>query len=202
MNQNIDLTALERQSWRSYHKDGLFDLFWGAMLVAAFMGAVTAQMVVLVALQLAAGATFQVAKRRITIPRMGIVQFGPDRRTRKKKTSAIMAVSAVVTVVLVAFTASRVGGEGLSLIERNVMVIGFGVWLLLVFAIAAYWMDNLRLFTMGGAVVLSLWAALFLDTPVGFLLTGVAFLAVGAVELCRFLRSYPIESEATPDDIR
>lgn len=202
MNQNIDLAALERRSWQSYHQDGLFDLFFGALLIAAFMGMVTKQMAVLVALQLTALVCFQAAKRRITQPRMGIVNFGAERQKRKRKTSAIMVASVVVTTALVAFTASRVGGGGLTVAERNVMVVGFGLWLLIVFAVAAYWMDRPRLFTVACAIVLSLWLVMFLNTPVGFFVTGVAFLAAGAFGLLRFLREYPLESEAATDDTR
>jgi hypothetical protein len=156
-------------------------------------------MVVLVVLQLAALVCFQIAKRRITQPRIGFVRFSPERQRKKRKTSAIFAVSALVTAALVVFTATRSGGEGLGLVERNTMVIGFGVWLLIVFALAAYWMDRPRLFAVACTIVLSLWTVMFLDSALGFLLSGVAFLIAGVHGLSRFVQSYPVEREATTD---
>ena len=89
MPDQLDLRTLERKAWRSMHADGLFDLFFGWMLLVGFLRDVTGWPPVTL-LDLAGVLIFILGKYFITVPRMGVVKFGPAREARRTKVAIII----------------------------------------------------------------------------------------------------------------
>ena len=99
MSQPLDLKALERKAFRSTFQDGLWDLYFGCLLLVntfMFTFLENEQMPWLIptlAFVLLAGsaALFWLGKKYITAPRLGHVKFGPERRKKGLTLGLILA---------------------------------------------------------------------------------------------------------------
>ncbi len=104
-NPNVDLRDIERAVWMRCYEDGLVDVFLGLMLLlmgsgfifvdAYGMGPVGALMAMSV-MAAVAMAAFYSAKRLITYPRIGRVEFSPKGKSRQKKTAIVFSASVIV----------------------------------------------------------------------------------------------------------
>ncbi len=93
MSQALDLKQLERLAFRRTYQDGLYDIYIGGIFVSfavfaftVFPGSETKSLVPLVYLVLGLGLSgllFWLGKKYITLPRIGLVNFGPARRNAK-----------------------------------------------------------------------------------------------------------------------
>lgn len=191
MPHTTDLKQLERKAWTSYHQDGLVDLFLGLLLIAGFFGEVgSLGRVAGPILQLSCAFFLIAAKKWITVPRMGTVRFGPERRAKRKKTAFVASVAVLITMGLLALTmAGRVGW-----IRDNhtafSLLLGAGVWL--VFIVMAYMQDFNRLYAIGALFAGAIAARELLDNRIFLLIAGLVASAFGIVLLVQFLRKYPL----------
>ena len=194
MSQEMNLKELERKAWRSFHQDGLWDMLFGLILLTVYGGGTLGepQRFAAWALLLSLGPLFTLAKKRITVPRMGFVEFGPARRSRRRKLTAVLTLAVFVTVALLLAT---IGGASW-ISDQHVLVsfgLGFGVFLSL--GAMAYWMDLDRLYVIGLVFGAAITATELLDNPTPLLVAGVLVLFSGLVLLTRFLRAYPLPVE-------
>jgi hypothetical protein len=209
MAQTVNLRQLEKRAYTSGFQDGLWDIFLGLLLFAMFselflsaigiswgyvipepMGNLSVSQVVLSALALL---VLFVGKRLVTVPRMGVVRFGPRRRARLWKIGVVFVITAIVGLLF----AWEIVPSGLSV----GMLLPLVAWIMvsvLGFGLAAHLLDFSRLY---------LYAALFAASPVSFVLlkqagfpmvglsvvavSAAIMIAVGTVLLFRFLRKYP-----------
>ncbi len=191
MPDKTDLKELERKAWMSYHQDGLVDLFLGLLLIAGFIGYTgTIGRVGGPILQLSCAFLLIAAKKWITVPRMGLVKFGPERRAKRRKTVFIASVAVLLTMLLLAFTmAGRIGW-----IRDNhtafSFLLGAGIWL--IFSVMAYMQDFHRLYVIGGLFAVAIATSELLGSSVPLLITGLLAFTGGAVLFVRFLRRYPL----------
>jgi len=185
------LQQLERKAWTSYHQDGLVDLFLGLLLIAGFFGEVgSLGRVAGPILQLSCAFFLIAAKKWITVPRMGIVKFGPERRAKRRKTAFVASVAVLITMGLLALTmAGRVGWIRDNHTAFSVLL-GAGIWL--VFIVMAYMQDFNRLYAIGALFAVAVAARELLDNSILLLIAGVVASASGTVLLVQFLRKYPL----------
>jgi hypothetical protein len=216
MSERINLKELERRAYRSFFKDGIWDICFGIILLALGVGGAIARLgitwgyiipdlhVITLSLYVVSMAVLVVGKKYITVPRLGAVRFGPARRARLSVSVLILAGSALLgLVVFLVFARDSIPAGWLS--ARVLGLLAFMVNCLVVFGLLAYFLDFRRLY--GYAV---LWALAFpasevvtthtaLSPASAFLLTVGAFagvmLVTGIVLLIRFLRDYPIATE-------
>jgi hypothetical protein len=216
MSETLSLKQLEQKAYRSFFKDGLWDISLGALLLALGVGTAIARRgiawgyvipdlhAITLSLYVVATAVLVVGKRYITVPRLGAVRFGSARKARLSASSLILVGSALLGLVLFLLLSDRLVLVGW-LSGRVIGLIVFGLNALIVFSLLAYFLDFGRLY--GYAV---LWALAFpaseavathtaLSPAGAFLLTIGAFsavmLGIGIVLLVRFLRDYPIPAE-------
>jgi hypothetical protein len=178
------------------HEDGLLDLFLGAMLlilsVAALVEVESWSIVVHVTLSVGLVVIFVLAKRRITVPRMGVAEFGPSRREKSKKTKVLLLFSALLGAAL--FVAIAIWGDfgGINLIA--------GAWAFIVFCGMAYWLDLPRLL-FAGLVYAVVFSHLL---PVGTVTTafvgGMVITLPALIMLIRFVRRYKLPTGAEAHD--
>jgi hypothetical protein len=212
MSETLSLKQLEQKAYRSFFKDGLWDISLGTLLLALAVGAAIARLgitwgylipdlhAITLSLYLVATAVLVVGKKYITVPRLGAVKFGPARKARLSASVLILAGSALFGLVLFLLLSDRLVPGWLS--GRAIGLIAFGLNALIVFSLLAYFLDFSRLY--GYAV---LWALAFpaseavaAHTPLSgafaFLFTiggfSAVMLGIGIVLLVRFLRDYPI----------
>lgn len=213
MSHNLDLKELERKAFRSTFQDGLWDIYLGFLLLMMGGAPLITSLgldgkgwllaVDFVLVMFAMGA-FWIAKKRITVPRLGQVKFGAGGKARQKKTSLVLFFSVMVGVaLLLVMLAARGGRADWALSELLIP----GVWavnVLFVFGLAAYFMDfeRLYLYAILYAVPVPLWltAHRWTDIDLGFAAFAVPagiIIAIGVITLARFLRDYPVPTEAS-----
>jgi hypothetical protein len=216
MSETLSLKQLEQKAYRSFFKDGLWDISLGTLLLALGVGGAIARLgiawgylipdlhAITLCLYVVATAVLVVGKKYITVPRMGAVRFGPARKARLSASVLILTGSALLGLVLFLLFSDKLVPAGW-LSGRLIGLIAFALNALIVFSLLAYFLDFRRLY--GYAV---LWALAFpasdtvaAHTPLSgagaFLLTIGAFsavmLGIGIVLLARFLRDYPIPAQ-------
>jgi len=109
----LNLRAIESRSWKARQQDGLFDIYFGALMLAIAISALTevlgatslVRLVTLMVLQFSAVGGLALAKRRYVTPRVGAVKFGATRARRSRASAIALAVCVFATVALVVLTA-------------------------------------------------------------------------------------------------
>ena len=105
----VDLKEIERKVWMRCHQDGLMDIFLGLMLLLMGSGFIfvdvygmdpAGALVAMSVMGAVAMAAFYSAKRLITYPRIGRVEFSPKGKSRQKKTAIVFSASLIVGVDL------------------------------------------------------------------------------------------------------
>lgn len=195
MSQNINLKEIERKSWTSYFQDGFYDIFMGLLMLGMGLNLLFDANDWYIAV-LWLGLLILIAGRRlITIPRVGRVKFGPERRIKQKKVIIVLVISLIVGLA--------VSFIPLSGVEPSKIVIAavVGVWSILIFSLVAYFMDFRRLYAYGLLFAISMALMMALDDLIPtilFLASGSIALLVGLVVLIRFIRKYPKTADGLP----
>jgi hypothetical protein len=142
----LDLGRIERQAWQSYHEDGLMDIAFGSLLLFVYVGSTADRLHwgAIVALLLV-GPALALAKRVVTAPRLGSVEFSAARKGRKRRVVLFIA-AAVAASTLIPFV---LGGEEWLRSHNTVVSFGLGVLVFTVFAAVAYWLDLRRMYGVG-----------------------------------------------------
>ncbi|KPK34718.1 MAG: hypothetical protein AMJ65_17960, partial [Phycisphaerae bacterium SG8_4] len=207
----INLTDIEKKAYRSTFQDGIWDLFLGSTLLTLAVVALLSnrgmaegrQMIVLIVLQGAAVAFFIAGKKYVTVPRIGFVKFGRQRKAKVRKSHLVLLGSAVVGAVafLVAsqlIYSTQAGRPRLI----DFMPLAWAVNAIAVFSLLAHYLDCPRLHGYGVLFALPVpvdrairaFAGVNLS-PVAFAVPAIVMLAIGAVLLVSFLRRYPRAAE-------
>jgi hypothetical protein len=211
MSEKLNLKELERKAWRSFFDDGLWDIYLGLLLalmgVSAFMGNMelteATHMGIYIGLLIVVMLGFWAAKRFITVPRIGRVKFGTERRKRRIKTSLVLFASVVFGFILFLVLGGVARGDISRALPWDVIVpAAWALNMLLVFGLMGYFLEFERLYFIGlvYAIVLPLDSILRKATelrivPYMFVIAGFIIIAVGVVYLIRFLRNYSVMQE-------
>ena len=186
MTNMIDLHDVERRAWTLYFQDGLWDIFLGLLFLGGGLRSLTGNLWFY--LLIAAGVLALIlGKRWLTLPRLGQINFSPQRRARQNVLRVAILAVVLLTAALALWTALPAGWIFVVLVP--------GIFLLM-----AYMMDFKRLYfyaiLIAGFVVitevygdpLAAWAQI---------VAGLVPLSVGLVLLVQFLRRYPVLDEAS-----
>ncbi|MFC1948976.1 hypothetical protein ACFLW0_02235 [Chloroflexota bacterium] len=213
MNQ-INLKELERKAFRSTYQDGLWDMYFGLIIISMSVflfrpatGYSPLNILLMLASMVVAYILFWAGKKFITLPRMGQVRFG-EKRARRKKT--MMLILGVVVLIQVAFLVIQfIGwrnpefGAKLNafLQEKNAMdlavatigslFVGPSIFLI------AYFMDFSRGYFIALMMALAVFLAIYLNQPIYPIIIGILIAVPGVVLFLRFLKKYPLHREKT-----
>jgi hypothetical protein len=205
MNREPNLKEIERRAYMSYHEDGLLDIFVGVYVLGfglgIFMdaiwefgfGAIMPAILIATILPI-----WIVAKRKITMPRIGFVKFGPSGGTTKLMAIFIgLAVVGLGVSVVFTLALSQSGSRQLlDLIFQNGMfIVGFGS--LAVCILFGYSMGLKRLYAYGLLAMISLVVGHFAGIPFAYILLalGTTVMVAGIVLLIGFVRKYPLQGD-------
>jgi hypothetical protein len=199
MNAPLDLKELERKAFRSFYQDGIWDIFFGLMLLAMYcftlfddMENKAVRMLVMLFIEIGAVFFLIYGKKQITVPRMGDVVFG---KKRKRRMLYVFLANLLSVIFLGAVLAMKISTP--SLLDNEVIsTVLVGIWITFITSVMAYFLDFDRLYIyaliFGGAfttVLLTGWEIIFL---VGSLL----ILVPGIIILSRFLQqNQPLTEE-------
>ena len=212
--KTITLKELERKAFRSTYQDGLWDIYFGLIVIcmAIFLhrpatGYSPFNIVLMSISLIGAYALFWAGKRFITLPRMGQVKFG-EKRTRRKKTLVLVlgvVVLIQVTFLVIQIVAWRNPGFGDTLntflqekdaMDLAVATIGslfVGPSMILI----AYFMDFPRGYFIGVMMALAVFLMILLNQPIYSIIIGILIALPGAVLFVRFLRKYPLHGKGS-----
>jgi hypothetical protein len=205
MSQSMDLKEAERKVFRTAYNDGLWDILLGcfflmftfAPFLSKFMGDFWSSAVFLPFW----GVVYlciRLIRGKVISPRIGMVEFGKQRRGKIKKFSVVMLVFNTIIFLLglvATFTFGRVPGQ----VHTYIL----GSFFLVAFSLAAYLLDIVRLYiygllaglaTVGGEWLYINWGFSHHGFPVAFGTTAGIMILVGLVLFFRLLIKYPPQS--------
>ena len=209
MSTNIDLKALERKAFKSFHQDGLIDIYLGLLLLLAsamlgpfqvvFATTMPRFIAYFVIVMLAWG-IYWGGKKFVTTPRIGRARFGPGRKRKIGWTRTALVVSVFLTVVFVVVTAFSQESPSLADFVRSYWLpVLFGLKIVVVFGLMAYFLDFERLYVYGVLFALAIAGDIALHRPIAFAVAGLPMLVAGSIVFVRFLRAYPLPTAGTLD---
>ena len=212
----ITLKELERKAFRSTYQDGLWDLYFGLIVICMSIflyrpatGYSPLNIVLMLASMIGSYALFWAGKRFITLPRMGQVKFG-EKRARRKKTmflvlGAVVLIQVVFLVVQIVAWRNPEFGDTLNkfLQEKNAMdlavaTIGslfIGPSMILI----AYFMDFPRGYFIAVMMALAVFLMILLNQPIYSIIVGILIAVPGAVLFARFLKKYPLHGKGSDE---
>ena len=202
MTKEPNLKEIERRAYMSYHQDGLMDIFAGLYVLGfglgIFMqilwdfsfGVIMPAILVTTALPI-----WVAAKRKITMPRIGFVNFGT--RGANKLTVVFLGTMVAGLFAFFAFTfATSQSGlrQWLDLIVQNGMLI-VGLGSLAICALFGYTMGLRRLYGYGLLAGISLVIGHFAGIFFAYIIAalGTIVMVTGIVLLINFVRKYPLK---------
>lgn len=206
MSQNIDLKQIERKAYLSYYQDGLLDIFLGLgiLIFAIGMATDTATYVggLLGALIIPSWAA---AKRFVTIPRLGVVKFGPERKIRIEREKRFFRIFLALTLLAGAALLIPLYAKGippwLHAWLKKFIFAPMGLIGVVGLGFLAYWKQINRYYAYAVLVLVAVFVRPILNAPAPqYLISlGLIILLSGLAVLLRFLRNYPISAEGTLD---
>lgn len=215
MSEKLNLRELERKAWRSFFDDGLWDIYLGLLLGSMGVSGLLDRssltedwgMTIYIGLLALIMLAFWAAKRFITVPRIGRVKFGHQRKVRRFKTALVLFASVVFGLVVMLLT-SATGRDGSTGFPGSALMPAlWAINMLVVFGAMGYFLDFERLYFIGlmYAITIPLNEMLISFTglrigPYLFFACGALVVAMGIFFLIRFLRNYPIHQEGAHDN--
>jgi len=196
----LDLKHLERTAWRSYHQDGLWDVFIGLLLLSAGVSSIVGSDWINLVLMLGAAGVMALGKHFVTVPRMGAVQFGAERKAKNRKVALLLFLTVLLGVALYAAAVTNLEVLGWQPDQGTLTTLAMSLVILVIFGGIAYWLDFPRMLLMGLAFAAAFATSRLLDTPVTFLVAGAAVLAWGAALFVSFVRRYPVPGPGGGDE--
>lgn len=217
MTTQLNLKEIERKAFRSTYQDGLWDIYFGliVMCMSIFIfrpvgGYRPLNILLAVGAFGLAYSLFWAGKKFITLPRMGQVRFGAARKQRKITMTIILSVVVLIQVGVLGLTVlgwanPQVGAMVKSILPAGdmmdlaVAVIGslfVGPSMILV----AYFIEFERGYYIAVLMAVAVFLMIYLNRPLYPILIGGLILVPGLVILVRFLRKYPLPSTDGEDE--
>jgi hypothetical protein len=209
MNAQLNLKELERKAFRSTYQDGLWDLYFGLIVICMSIfeyrpasGYSPLNIVLAMCAMGVAYLLFWAGKKYITLPRMGQVEFGAQRRKRKWTMIIVLGVVVLVQVAFLVFQLAAWANPELGaklneyLLERDLMdLIVASIGALFVgpsMILIAYFIDFPRGYFIAVLFTLAVFLMVYLNRPIYPIIIGVLIALPGVVLLVRFLQKYPL----------
>jgi len=191
MNAPLDLKELERKAFRSFFQDGLWDIFFGLIMLAMYIstlfnesGNSGLKTLSLILPEILAVMFLIFGKKYITAPRLGNVEFG---KARKRKLVYIFGIN-LFTLLLALGLFFTFKWLPLDASQTELIApLGLGFWIAFMTSLMAYFLDFDRLYIYGLIYGAAFTAVLLLDLPILFLIASLLILLPGLAIFARFL---------------
>jgi hypothetical protein len=204
MTELTDLKSLEKQAFRRFYEDGLFDIFLGVMLGTMAVGAIAtdaignefAGLLIMVAVAMVIVVTLMVVRRRLLAARLGEFTPGPARRRRISVVRLALLGSVVIGLLLFAVVA--IGDVSVTSLEVLMPAIWF-VNAVVVLGAMAYLLDVPRFylygFLFGTVMPVMIWPDVLwgyrIPPAVAMGIPALVAIVIGLFKLTSFLKNYP-----------
>ena len=202
MTQNINLKDIEKMVYTSYHQDGILDISLG-LLIMLFGIAMYTQLIAFVGLIpiLVMGVGY-LAKKYITIPRRGYVNFSNARKEKERRKMSFWLVLGIVVfgTVLIGL-AKRNILSGLDSVLQVYPLLALAVIFSLLIITAALMSGTDHLYAYAALVLLVLipCQSLYASEPHRVIFLGALILLSGLLIFIWFLHKYPLPEKEVYD---
>lgn len=191
----LDLKELEKKAYTSYYNDGLLEIFLGATILLMGIALFFDVAYLFGIIPVLAMTSWAGAKRALTVPRIGMVRFGPERQLRIRKEKLFFTVYFSITVIagIVVFIVFSRSIDSARRIFGAYPLAPIGVIGALALVFLGYW-KQIRRFHLYALLAL---AAVFgapelgVEPPHYMTGLGIVILVIGVSLLVRFLSAYP-----------
>ena len=202
MTQEMDLKVLERKAWTAYFDDGILDITVGLFVIAFGIGMNTPY-TTLTAVSWMVIFFFAAAKKAITLPRVGLVKFSPEREERIKKEKLFFVIFFTITALIgLGFFLVLVADipQSFRTLVGELAVVSYQLFIVAGLCFVAYWKQIKRFYAYAALFLAAIVAGQFLNVSGGnpltiaayqYIFTGSIMLLAGFVILARFFRRYP-----------
>ncbi len=199
MTQNLNLKEIEKKVWTSTFEDGITDIGIGlVLLVSTICQMFNDERFYLYPLFIVPALFIIIAKKYITVPRMGLVKFSRERNKKRYTLFLVMTISIVFLLMLTT--------KGLlQQLPMTSLIVGAIVFIIP--CSIAYFLNWDRMYIY--AVLFTLSFALneitIANTGViasgayAWLISGMMITVVGVVYLVRFMKKYPLPEKEVYD---
>jgi len=204
MTKEPNLREIEKKAYMSYHQDGLLDIFV-AVFILGFGAGVWMDLTwefgfgtVLPAILIASLLPIWIqAKRKITMPRIGFVKFGP--RSAYKLMGVLIGLAIMgLGFSLVLALVSIQSGPPLwlkTILQYGMILVGLAS--LAICSLFGYSMGLKRLYAYGLLTLILFVSGHFIGIFFGYILLilGTAVMATGFALLVSFIKKYPLQGD-------
>jgi len=199
-----DLKAIERRAFRSTYQDGLWDIYYGLIVICMSFfiyrppsGYSSRNIFLMIAAFVVSYGLFALGKKHITIPRLGQVEFGEIRRRKKRTMAIILAVFVFIQGLLVVLTSLGWLTKVIEPYRQPLLIVSLLASLMVGsgMLVSTYYSDFQRGFYISILMALAVFCMIFLNTPLIPIVIGVVIILPGVVLLLRFLRKYPLHRD-------
>lgn len=206
MSSQISLKEAEQKVFKTAYNDGLWDIFLGCFfmifVIAPYLSESLGDFWSSVVFLPFWGIVYLVIwliRKYVVTPRIGLVKFGPVRKTKLAKFTVVMIIINVFALILGVIAAVSIGRA-----PGQIYSIFIGIILLVGFSIAAYLLEINRLYFYGLLVGLSplvgewLWTqgyAAHHGFPITFGISSSIMILTGLIIFIRFLHDNPVPME-------
>ncbi len=202
--EQLDLKALESKAYRSLFQDGLWDIYFGGILsgfsmmyFGRYLTTIMA-MAILIIWYFILVILFVLGKKYISVPRMGLVKFGPKRKKSMKFLFMFIIINTCILVFFITLPYTGfLRGIEISTVLVPIIIGIFFIWLPL--SIIALLLDYRRLllysFISGVNFIVNDMVDVFLNVTIDLFtygITGIIVIVYGLLLLRRFIRDYPL----------
>jgi len=207
MTENINLKEIERKAYLSYFQDGLWEIFMGLFLIGSSISSLLPEndlariINTIFTVLLIPFLAFGLGKKYITIPRLGMVKFGPKRKAKRNKLAVVTTIVVVPsTVLFILAIFHKIPVDLVNWLNTPYgSPLAFGLLILIFFYLGAYFTDFKRLYIYGAMFAISMFLSelsyiynrslIWHFLP--FAIYGAIFLVVRLIYLGKFIRKYP-----------
>jgi hypothetical protein len=206
MSQNISLREAERKVFATAFQDGLWDIFMGCFVLIIAVGPLLSttalgdfwSSVVFLPFWAVVYLAIWLIRKFVVTPRIGVVKFGPSRKVKLSRFVTIAVVVNILGLILGILSALISDKPGW------VVMTSFGLLVLTIFSVAAYFLDFARLYLYGMFMALSPLVGewLYINArashhgfPITFGTTAGIIISVGLIKFALLLRDHPIPME-------
>lgn len=197
----IDLKSLEKKAFTSYHEDGIIDIFAGAwILIFGIFTLYTDKPWVAGMFPVYGFPFFALAKKKITAPRIGFVEFSGQRRSFMLM--IYIGIVAIFSCFGVLFYTDSFPSWVYAFLHRY-PILSFGLIAGVLFLVCA-WITRIVRFCLYALLIMAVTAIGQMfgpHIPYEFfpVILGLIILSGGILVLILFIHTYPVEAE--PDHL-
>lgn len=194
MSEQINLQAIEKQTWKLHTRDGFADIYMGVLMLIVAVAYLT-ELPLLLILPMIAAAVIFTLKKYITTPRIGKFKFGPYRKKRELQYAVIATGIILIIIPLGLYSRTH--------LQIEVEAVLFIIAMVAIFSLMAYHLEYPLLLFYGALMMISLVISEVIGNPWGPItafISGVVILIIGLLILIDFLDKHPVIKKELPDE--